>query len=172
MFQVCSTVIQYFCRLYSIIRYYFSSVQFSHSVMSDPLQPHGLQHTRLFITNSQSLLKLISIESVLASNHLISSISSHPPSPAFSFSQHQGLFQRVNSLHQVTKVLGVSVSAIVLLVNIQAWFLLGLTGLISLQSKGLSRVFSNTTVQKYQFFATQLSLWSNSHSHTWQLEKP
>ena len=100
MFQVCSTVIQYFCRLYSIIRYYFSSVQFSHSVMSDPLQPHGLQHTRLFITNSQSLLKLISIESVLASNHLISSISSHPPSPAFSFSQHQGLFQRVNSLHQ------------------------------------------------------------------------
>ena len=68
--------------------------------MSDPLQPHGLQHTRLFITNSQSLLKLISIESVLASNHLISSISSHPPCPAFSFSQHQGLFQRVNSLHQ------------------------------------------------------------------------
>ena len=52
-----------------------------------------------------------------------------------------------------------------------AWFLLRLTGLISLQSKGLSRVFSNT-VQKYQFFATQLSLWSNSHIHTWLLEKP
>jgi len=93
---VCSTVIQYFCRLCSIIRYYFSSVQFSHSVMSDPLQPHGLQHTRLFITNSRSLLKLISIESVLASNHLIPL----SPSPAFSFSQHQGLFQGVNSLHQ------------------------------------------------------------------------
>ena len=63
-------------------------------------------------------------------------------------------------------------SALVLLLNIQGWFPLGLTGLISLQSKGLSRVFSNTTVQKHQFFSTQLSLWSNSHIHTWLLEKP
>ena len=56
--------------------------------------------------------------------------------------------------------------------NIQGWFPLGLTGLISLQSKGFSRVFSNTAVQKHQFFSTQLSLWSNSHIHTWPLEKP
>ena len=55
---------------------------------------------------------------------------------------------------------------------IQDWYLLGLPGLISLQSKGLSRVFSSTTVQKHQFFNVQLSLWSNSHIHTWQLEKP
>ena len=67
---------------------------------------------------------------------------------------------------------GASVSASVLPMNIQCWFPLGLTGWISLQSKGLSRVFSNTTVQKHQFFGAQLSLWSNSHIHTWLLEKP
>ena len=55
-------------------------------------------------------------------------------------------------------------------VNIQDWFPLGLTGLISLKSKGLSRVFTNATVQKHQFFSTQISLWSNSHIHTWLLE--
>jgi len=63
--------------------------------------------------------------------------------------------------------IGVSASASVLPMNIQNWFYLGWTGWISLQSKGLSRVFSNTTVQKHQFFGTQLSLWSNSHIHTW-----
>ena len=57
-------------------------------------------------------------------------------------------------------------------VNIQGWFPLRLTGLISLPSKGLSRVFSNTTVEKHQFFSAQVSLWSNSHIHTWPLEKP
>ena len=56
--------------------------------------------------------------------------------------------------------------------NIQHWFPLGLTGLVTLQSKGLSRVFSNTTVQKLQFFRTQPSLWPNTHIHTWLLEKP
>ena len=67
---------------------------------------------------------------------------------------------------------GASASASVLPVSIQDWFPLGLTGLISLQSKGLSRVFSNTTVQKPQFFSTQLSSQSNSHIHAWPLEKP
>ena len=67
---------------------------------------------------------------------------------------------------------GVPASASVLPINIQDWFAFRLTGLISLQSKGLSRVFSNTTVQKYQFFSTQHSLCSNSHIHTWLLEKP
>ena len=100
---------------------------------------------------------------------------SHPlssPSPAaFSLSQNRGLFQCVSSSHQVAKGTGVSVSASVLPMNIQDWSL-GWTGWISLRSKGLSRVFSNTTVQKHQFFSTQLSLWSNSHIHTWLLEKP
>ena len=68
--------------------------------------------------------------------------------------------------------IGVSASASVLPMNIQDWFPLWGTGWISLQSKGLSRVFSNTTVQKHQFFGTRLSLWSNSHIHTWLLEKP
>ena len=101
--------------------------------------------------------------------------SSHPltfPSPTFNLSQHQGLFIWVSSLHQVAKVLGVSASASVLPMNIQVWFYLGLTDLTSLQFKGLSRVFSNTTVQKHQFFGVKLSLWSKSHIHTWLLEKP
>ena len=68
--------------------------------------------------------------------------------------------------------IGVSASASVLPMNIQDGFPLGLTGWISLQSKGLSRVFSNTTVQKHQFFGAQLSSQSNSHIHTWPLEKP
>ena len=66
----------------------------------------------------------------------------------------------------------IGASATVLPVNIQGWFLLGLTVLIFLQSKGLSRVFSNTTVWKHQFFGAQPSLWSNSHICTWLLEKP
>ena len=67
--------------------------------------------------------------------------------------------------------MGASASATVLLMDIQGWFPLGLTGLISLLSKGFSRVFSNTTIQKHQFFGTQPSLWSNSHICTWLLEK-
>ena len=70
------------------------------------------------------------------------------------------------------KSIGASTSASVLPMNIQDWFPLGWTGWISLQSKGLSRVFSNTTVQKQQFFGTQHSLWSNSHIHTWLVEEP
>ena len=67
--------------------------------------------------------------------------------------------------------IGASSSVSVIPMNIQDWFPLGLTGLISLQSKGLSRVFSNTTVWKHQFFSAQPSLWSNSHIYTWLLEK-
>ena len=96
--------------------------------------------------------------------------SSHPlsvPSPStFNLSQHHGLFQWVGSSQQVDKVLRFSAPASVLPMNIQDWFSLGFTGLISLQSKGLSRVFSNTTIQKHQFFGIQPFLWSNSHIHT------
>ena len=99
---------------------------------------------------------------------------SHPlssPPSAFNLSQHQGLFKWDSSLHEVATVLEF-VSASVLPMNIQDWFLLGLTGWISLKSKGLARVFFSTTVQKHQFFISQLSLWSNSHIHTWLVEKP
>ena len=70
------------------------------------------------------------------------------------------------------QIIGTSASASVLPMNIQSWFPLGLTGLVSLLSRGLSRVFSSTTVWKYQFFQTQPSLWSNSHTLTWLLKKP
>ena len=81
-----------------------------------------------------------------------------PPSPlALNFSQHQGLFQRVSSSHQVAKVLELQLQSLQWM-NIQGWFPLGLNGLISLLSKGLSRVLSSTAIQKHQFFSTQLSL--------------
>ena len=95
-----------------------------------------------------------------------------PFPPAFNLSQHQGLFKWVGSSHQVAKVFGVSASASVLPKNTQDWSTLGWTGWICLQSKGLSKVFSNTTVQKHQLFCAQLSSQSNSHIHTWPLEKP
>ena len=83
---------------------------------------------------------------------------SSPSPPAFNLSQHQGLFQWVSSLHQVARSTGISASTSVLPMNIQNWFPSGGTDWISLQSKGLSRVFSNTTVQKHQFFHIQFSL--------------
>ena len=113
--------------------------------------------------------QLMSIESMISFNRLI---LCHPPSPpALNLSQHHSFFH-VSALHKSGQGTGVSASASVLPMYIQDWFTLGLTGLISLQSKELSRVFSNTTVPKHQFFNAQLSLWSNSHIHTWLLEKP
>ena len=121
----------------------------------------------LSFTVSWSLLKLLFIESVMPSN-ISSSVAlfsscpqSFPASGSFLMSQ---LFTSGGQ--------SVGTSASVLPMSIQDWFSLGLTGWISLQSKGLSRVFSNTTAQKHQFFGIQPSLWSNSHIHTWLLEKP
>ena len=95
-----------------------------------------------------------------------------PPSPlALNLSQHQGLFQWVGSCIRWPKNWS-SASAPVIPMNSQGWAPLGLTGLISLLSQGLLRLFSNTTVQKQQFFNVQPSLWSKSHIHTWLLEKP
>ena len=96
---------------------------------------------------------------------------SSPSPPAPNPSQHHGLFQWVNSTWGAQSI-GVSASASALPINTQDWSPLGWAGWISLQSKGLSRVFSNTTVQKHQFFSAQLSSQSNSHIHTWPLEKP
>ena len=96
-----------------------------------------------------------------------------PSPPALNLSQHQGLFQWVDSSHQVAKVLELPLaSASVLPVNIQGWFPLGWTGLISLQSEGVLRVFSNTTVWKHQFFGAKPFLLSSSHICTRLLEKP
>ena len=115
------------------------------------------------ITNSQSLFKLMSIKSVMPSNHLIFCL------PFFSCFQSfpvSGSFAMNRFFISGGQRTGVSASASVLPVNIQDGFPLGWTGLISLQSKGLSRVFSNTRVQKNQFFSAKLSLWSNFHIHT------
>ena len=115
----------------------------------------------LSITSSRSLLKLKSIELVMSSNHLIICCS---------FLLLPSIFWASGSfkMSQVYILRGQSfrASPSVLPMNIQDWFPLGLTGLISLHSKGLSGVFSNTTVQMHQFFSTQLFLYPNSHVHT------
>ena len=123
----------------------------------------------LSITNSRSLLKLLSIESVIPSNHLI---LCHPLLLLPSIFPRIRVFSNESVLCIRWPNIGASSSTSVLSMNIQDWFPLGLTGSISLLSKGHSRVFSNTTVQKHQFFGAQPSLWSYSHIHTWLLEKP
>ena len=123
----------------------------------------------LSITNSWSLLKLMSIELVMPSNNLI---LCHHFSSCFQSFPASGSFPMSQFFAWGGQSIGVSASASVLSMNIQDWSPLGWTGWIFLQSKGLSRVFSNTTVQKHQFFGAQPSLWSNSHIHTWPLEKP
>ena len=145
------------------------SVQFSRSVMSYSLLPLGLQHARL---------PCPSLTTEACSNSWLLSQWCHPTisSSVVPFSSHLQSFPASGSLPGCqfftsgSQSIGVSVS--VLPMNIQDWFPLGWTGWISLQRKGLSRVFSNTTFQKRQFFDTQLSLWSNSYIHTWLLEKP
>ena len=108
----------------------------------------------------------MSIESVMPFNYLI---LCHPLT--LSIFPSVGVFSNESVLCIKWPKFWASPSASVLRMNIQNWFPLGLIGLISLQSKGLSRVFSNTTVQKHQFFGTQLSSQSNSHIHMWLLEK-
>ena len=147
------------------------SIHISCSVMSNSLGPHELQHARLpclspnpgAYSNSCSLSWWChpTISSFLVP--FSSRLQSFPASGSFQMSQ---LFASGG------QSIRVSASASVLPMNIQDWSPLGWTGWISLQSKGLSRVFSNTTVQKHQFFRSQLSLKSNSHNYTLLLEKP
>ena len=148
-----------------------SSIQFSHLVMSNSLWPHVLQHTRLpcpsptpgIYSNSCPLSQWCHPPTSSSVIPFSSCIQSFPASGSFPMSQFFALGG---------KSIVASALASVLPMNIHCWFPLRLTGLITLQSKGLSRIFSNTTVQKHQFFSTQLSSQSNSHIHTWPLEKP
>ena len=148
------------------------NIQFSSVTQSWPnLQPHGLQHTRLpcpspapgacsdSCPSSQWCHPTISPSVVLFSSRLLSFPAS-------------GSFPMCQFCASGGQSIGVSASTLVFPMNIQDRFPLGLTGWISFQSKWLSRVFSNTKVQKHQFFSDQLSLWSNHHIHTWPLEKP
>ena len=148
-----------------------NSVQFSYSVVCDSLRPHESQHARppcpsptpRVYSNSFPLSWWYHTTIVSSVIPFFSRLQSFPTSGSFQVSQ---LFAWGG---QNT---GVSALTSVLPVNTQDQFTLGWSGWISLQSKGLSRVFSNATVQMYQFFGTQLSSQSNSHIHTWPLEKP
>ena len=151
------------------------SVQFSHSVMSDSLQSHGLQHAR-----PDSMTGCPSPKPRACSNSCPSSRWCHPTiwSSVIPFSSCpqsfpvSGSFPMSQFFTSSGQSIGVSASsASVLPMNIQGWFPSGWIGWISLLSKGLSRVFPNTITQKHWFLGAQLSLWSNSHIHTWLLEK-
>ena len=165
------------CSLWSVINLLYQPCSFVTFVV------WYLSHVRLFVTPwtadyqaslsftiSWSLLKLMSIELVMPSNHLILSRPLLLPSV---FPSIRVFSNELALLIRWPKYYSFSLNEyLVLPVNIQGWFPLGLTGLISLQSKGLSKVFSNTTVQKHQFFSTQPYLWFNSHIHIWLQEKP
>ena len=145
--------------------------KFSHSVMPDSLWPHGLQHTKLFCP---STTPRACSNSCLFSSwcHPTTSFSVIPFSSCFQSFPASRSFPVSQFFASGGQSSGTLASLSVLPMNTQDWFPSGLTGLISLQSKGLSRDFSNTTVQKHRFFGAQFSLWSNTHIHTWPLEKP
>ena len=133
------------------------------------LRPLGLQRARLLcpalshkVSSMSCPLSLWYNLTILSSViRFLSYLQSFPAS---------GVFPMSRPFPSGSQNIGASWSASVLPMNIQGWFPLGLTGLISVLSKGLARVFSNTTVQKHQFFGAQPSLWSNSHIHAWLLE--
>ena len=153
------------------LRQKFSSLQFSRSVVSYSLGPHESQHARPPCPSPTPRVH---------SDSRPSSPWCHPAisSSIFPFSSHlqsfpaSGPFQMSQLFTSGGQSIAVSASTSVLPINTQDWSSLRWTGWISLQSKGLSRVFSNTTVQKHHFFGAQLSSQSNSHIHTWPLEKP
>ena len=155
----------------TVIWFTISSVQFSHSVVPNSLRPHGLQHAG---PPCPSPSPRACSESCPLSQwcHPTILFSVIPFSSCLQSCPAQGSSPMSQFVPSGSQSIGASASASVLLMNIQDWFPFRLTGLISLQSKGLSRVFSNTTLQKHQFFSTQLSLQSNSHIHTLLLEKP
>ena len=171
----CQTVFQSGCTILPAIMrapvsLHLCSVQFSRSVTSNSLWSHGLQYTRLpcpsttpracsnLCPSSQWCHPTIS-SSVVPFSFCLQSFPASGSFPMSQFSASGG------------QSIGASASTSVLPMDIQDWSPLGLTGLISLMSKGLSRVFSNTSVRKHQFFSSQPSLWSSSHIHIWLLEK-
>ena len=153
--------------------WFHSSVQFSLVAQSfltlcDPMNcsTAGLQVHHQPPESTQTYIHRVG--NTIQPSHPLSS----PFPPTLNLSQHQVFFPICQLFASGGQNIGASASASVLPMNIQDWFPLAWTGLISLQSKGLSRVFSSTTVQKHQFFSAQPSLWSNCHICTWLLEKP
>ena len=156
---------------YSVTTFQFSSVQFSCSVVSDSLQLHESQHAK---PPCPSPTPRVHPNPCPLSRWCYPTISSSvvPFSSCPQSSPASGSFPMSHLFARGGQCIGGSASASVLPINTQDWSPLGWAGWISLQSKGLSRVFSNTTVQKHQFFGPQLSLQSNSHICIWPLEKP
>ena len=148
----------------------FSSVQFI-SVVSDSLRSHELQHTRPACLSPTPRVHSNSCPSSQWCHPAISSSVVPFPSCPQSFPASES-FPMSQLFVWASRSIGVSALASVHPKNIQGWCPLGWACWISLQSKGLSRVFSNTTVQKHQFFGAQPSSQSNSHIHTWPQEKP
>ena len=148
-----------------------TSDQISRSVVSNSFATPWIaaRQASLSITNSRSSLRLTSIKSVMPSSHLIlcRPLLLRPPIPP-----SIRVFSNETTLHMWWPKNWSSGLESFLPKKSQGWSPSEWTGWISLQAKGLSRVFSNTTVQKHQFFHTQLSSQSNSHIHTWPLEKP
>ena len=150
---------------------YYLLLLFSCSVMSNSLWPHGLQHAKLpcpslspgVCSNACPLCRWCRPTILSSVIPFSSCLQSFPASGSFPMSQF---------FTSGGQSIGVSASASVFPMNIQGWFPLGLIDLNSLMSKGLSRVFSNATVWKHQFFGAQPSLWPTSHILTWLLEKP
>ena len=157
-------------RIYHHLTFYvtFSSVQLLSHVWLFVIPRTAACQASLSITNSRSLPKPMSIESMMPSIHLI---LCRPLLLLPSIFPRIRVFQMSQFFTSGGQSIGVSGSTSLLSMNTQDWSPSGWTSWIFLQSKGLSRVFSNTTVQKHQFFGTQLSLQSNSHIHIWPLEK-
>ena len=148
------------------------TIQFSSVIQSCPTLCDPMNRSTPGLPVHHQLLEFTQmhfhwVDGAIQPSHPLSS----PSPPASNPSQHQGLFQWVNSSHEGPKYWSFSFS-ISPSNEHQDLSLLGWTGWISLQSMGLSRIFSNTTIQKQQFFSAQLSSQSNSHIHTWALEKP
>ena len=155
----------------TILQCCFCSVPKSCLTPSDP-RDCSTQASPSF-TASQSLLKFMSIELIMLSNHLILCCPLLLPSVFPSIRVFISVSQLFTSGGQsIVYCIAPSTSALVIPMNIQGWFLLGLTILISLQSNSFSRVFFRTALWKYQCFGAQPSLWSDSHIWIWLLEKP
>ena len=135
------------------------------------LWPHRLQHTRL---RCPSLSPRVCTNSCPLSRWCHPTISSSAAPFSFNLQSFpaSGSFPMNQLFTSGGQSIGASASALFLPRNIQGWFPLGLTSLISLLPKGLSRVFSSTKIEKHQFLGAQPPLWSNSHIRTWLLEKP
>ena len=157
---------KYFCIVLTLPSW--CSVLFGSSVVLDLSYFHveTIGHPQDYQVSYKFMISIQGLKNCTISSSAISFSSCPQSFPA------SGSFPVIQHFTSVAQSFGALVSASVLPVNIQHWFLLGLTGLISLLSKGLSDVFSSTTLWKHQFFGAQPSLWSNSHICTWLLKKP